>query len=155
MVFGVGDKAGDLRIAARAEPAGRDARQVAGAILQLGAYVIAEDRRAEIGREALVDLAVEADEAGIARDIADQAEILEPVGRAGKDIAVEILVVDVQREVRVAGGLAEGGVDRLRGFLAQRRRAQLIAVVARWTPRANNSCAVGARCDRASDSTAE
>src|SRR3546814_4265411 len=71
---------------------------------------------------------MDAGEGRVGGGIADKPEILELVVRVREDIIVEILMIGADRKGRRALRLAEGQVDRLAGFLAERRSAEFIGV---------------------------
>src|SRR3546814_16064409 len=87
--------------------------------------IIAEQRHAD-GAEIVPHLAIDAGEGRVGGGIADKPEILELVERVREDIIVEILMIGADRKGRRALRLAEGQVDRLAGFLYERRSAAFI-----------------------------
>src|SRR3546814_16382413 len=109
--------------------AGRNTRQVAEIALQLRADIVAEQRHAD-GAEIVPHLAIDAGEGRVGGGVADEQEILELVERVREDLIVEVLMIGADRKGGRALSLAEGQVDRLDGFLPERRGARLLGC--RW-----------------------
>src|SRR3546814_3269313 len=80
------------------------------------------------GAEIVPHLAIDAGEGRVGGGVADEPEILELVERVREDIIVEVLMIGADRKGGRALRLAEGQVDRLAGFLAERRGAEFIGV---------------------------
>src|SRR3546814_18604099 len=88
-------------------------------------FIVAEQRHAD-GAEIVPHLAIDAGEGRVGGGVADEPEILELVERVREDIIVEVLMIGADRKGGRALRLAEGQVDRLAGFLAERRGAEFI-----------------------------